>query len=610
MTSAFNILLVCLGGLWLLYIIATGLYAVLRKLGIKLQDGATQFSSWQESRRVTRYRRQHSAQIVGVPDLDALRKISALLSDYLKEFDVPGPAFSPNCDTSYRYIRFVSPLDAIIKRDKVENDGPEPLPWETTLDVLPIGRGASIREIYEELKFRHDFPATEPQITYAPPTLPKRINVKLPSWDIKIISLIDSREIERADAWNKKVYEREIAQVNKLETTANEIREEIRWKLQQAGKLYLAAERFASTEMDKYRSFKRSLAEDFLARKSSFQNAVAIESSPIQHAIAAYQKRSKQGIEQHFSLGLQSLALPLPGGYPWKVLYDDNEKIIQINQRVPLLGDIKVRRPDSRRDPAKRDSELFLRSYLPAISMRILENVAVNDLRDDVSMIAVNCWARFFERSTGRQKDAFIASVRAEKQEVLKINVEKADAVEAFRGLRGTFVFSLSEIVPIEPQIRLDKDDKRFVDGKDILDGMAQGQNLATMDWEDFEHLIRELLSKEYGRNGSEVKITRASRDRGVDAIIFDPDPLHGGKYVVQAKRYNNTVDVSAVRDLYGTMHNEGAARGILVTTSKYGRDAFEFVENKPMTLIDGEMLLWLLAKHGYKFKIELGAAN
>ena len=113
-------------------------------------------------------------------------------------------------------------------------------------------------------------------------------------------------------------------------------------------------------------------------------------------------------------------------------------------------------------------------------------------------------------------------------------------------------------------------------------------------------------MAKEYGKNGSDVKITRASRDRSVDAVVFDPDPLHGGKSVVQAKRYNNLVDVSAVRDLYGTMMNEGAARGILVTTSRYGRDAFDFASNKPITLTDGQNLLSLLAKHGYQFKIEL----
>ncbi len=132
------------------------------------------------------------------------------------------------------------------------------------------------------------------------------------------------------------------------------------------------------------------------------------------------------------------------------------------------------------------------------------------------------------------------------------------------------------ELVPVQPLIKFDKNDSRFVEAKEVIDHLGD-ENLATMDWQDFEHLIRELFEKEFGREGAEVKITQASRDRGVDAIAFDPDPIRGGKFVIQAKRYTNIVDVSAVRDLNGTVVNEGANRGILVTTSNYGRDAYGF---------------------------------
>jgi restriction system protein len=74
---------------------------------------------------------------------------------------------------------------------------------------------------------------------------------------------------------------------------------------------------------------------------------------------------------------------------------------------------------------------------------------------------------------------------------------------------------------------------------------MATGTNLAAIGWEEFEHLIRELFEKEFSGDGGEVKITRASRDGGVDAIAFDPDPIRGRKIVIQAKRYTNTVDGS-----------------------------------------------------------------
>ncbi|HEY1464738.1 MAG TPA: restriction endonuclease, partial [Terriglobales bacterium] len=94
------------------------------------------------------------------------------------------------------------------------------------------------------------------------------------------------------------------------------------------------------------------------------------------------------------------------------------------------------------------------------------------------------------------------------------------------------------------------------------------------------------------------------------DAIAFDPDPIRGGKIVIQAKRYTNPVGVSAVRDLFGTVHNEGATKGILVTTSDYGPDAYEFAKGKPLTLLSGSELLYLLEKHGHRAKIDLAEAK
>ena len=112
------------------------------------------------------------------------------------------------------------------------------------------------------------------------------------------------------------------------------------------------------------------------------------------------------------------------------------------------------------------------------------------------------------------------------------------------------------------------------------------------------------------GRHGAEVRLTRASRDRGVDAIIFDPDPLRGGKFVIQAKRYTLPVDVAAVRDLYGTLINEGANRGILITTSHYGPDAYAFARDKPISLLTGSDLVDMLRRHGRRYKIDLEEAR
>lgn len=55
---------------------------------------------------------------------------------------------------------------------------------------------------------------------------------------------------------------------------------------------------------------------------------------------------------------------------------------------------------------------------------------------------------------------------------------------------------------------------------------------------------------------------------------------------------------------------NEGAIKGILVTTSNFGPDAYEFVKGKPLTLISGGELLSLLMDAGYKAKIDLKEAK
>jgi restriction system protein len=61
---------------------------------------------------------------------------------------------------------------------------------------------------------------------------------------------------------------------------------------------------------------------------------------------------------------------------------------------------------------------------------------------------------------------------------------------------------------------------------------------------------------------------------------------------------------------LFGTVHNEGATKGILVTTSDYGPDAYDFAKDKPLTLLSGSELLYLLGKHGYEAKIDIKEAK
>ncbi len=200
--------------------------------------------------------------------------------------------------------------------------------------------------------------------------------------------------------------------------------------------------------------------------------------------------------------------------------------------------------------------------------------------------------------------------MQAQREEFTSINLANVEPKACFKALKGVGSSKLHGLAPVPPIMQLRREDGRFVSAYEVANTLDSSFNLAAMDWGDFEHLIREVFEKEFSVNGGEVKVTQASRDGGVDAIAFDPDPIRGGKTVIQAKRYTNTVGVGAVRDLYGTVMNEGANKGILVTTSDYGPDSYAFVSGKPLVLLNGANLLHMLEKHGHKARIDIQEAR
>jgi restriction system protein len=244
------------------------------------------------------------------------------------------------------------------------------------------------------------------------------------------------------------------------------------------------------------------------------------------------------------------------------------------------------------------------------IALRTVHELLEADVIGAISTIVFNGIVTSIDRSSGKQVTACVLSLQAGRDEFMAVNLANVEAKACFKALKGVGSSKLHSLAAVAPIMQIRRDDGRFVSAHEVAHTLDDSSNLAAMDWEDFEHLIREVFAAEFSSSGGEVKVTQASRDGGVDAIAFDPDPIRGGKIVIQAKRYSNTVGVAAVRDLYGTVMNEGANKGILVTTSDYGPDAYTFANGKPLVLLNGANLLHMLEKHGHRAHIDLREAR
>lgn len=354
-------------------------------------------------------------------------------------------------------------------------------------------------------------------------------------------------------------------------------------------------------------------------RKEAFIQEQVDYNKKIDELKDSYISHNVESIIEYCEMVLNNSEYPDSFSKSFELEYNPDTKILIVEYELPSIESFpkvkEVKYIASRKElkefyiPESQQTKMFDEAMYK-ITLRTIHELFEADSANAIEAISFNGWVKAINKATGKEENNCILSIQVKKNEFIKIDLSNVDPKSCFKNLKGVASSKLSSITPVQPILQISKVDKRFIESYDVANQIDTSTNLAAMDWEDFEHLIRELFEKEFQSNGGEVKVTQASRDGGVDAIAFDPDPIRGGKIVIQAKRYTNTVGVSAVRDLYGTVMNEGATKGILVLTADYGPDAYEFAKGKPLTLLNGSNLLHLLEKHGHHAKIDLREAK
>lgn len=234
---------------------------------------------------------------------------------------------------------------------------------------------------------------------------------------------------------------------------------------------------------------------------------------------------------------------------------------------------------------------LVLRELYAADEFGALDSVVVNGFVDDHDPV------------TGREAQIVLATVQAPRPAFSGLRLEQVSAVDCLTdGLRGQLSARPDQLTAVRPGRR-----PAEVGGAGAVvshgghaDGGGEEPDLFVMDPIAFENLVAEL----FRAMGMEAVTTQRSGDGGVDVEALDPAPIRGGRIVVQVKRYRNTVPPTAVRDLYGTVQDAGANKGVLVTTSTFGPGSYTFANGKPLELVPGAELVGLLHRYGLRGRL------
>jgi len=346
-----------------------------------------------------------------------------------------------------------------------------------------------------------------------------------------------------------------------------------------------------------------------VAERESAQRAQHATIDELERRFAACEPGA---VIEYMSAALADIPLPFQLTAPPRVAFSPDSRQLAIQLALPTIEVIPEERgfrfikARSEVAPTAMPATERKRRYaslIAQISLLVIERAFASDPSSVIETVVLNGHVASIDKRTGREINPCLVTVRTTQDLFRELDLARVDPVECLKGLTASISRSPAELVPVRPIIDFDMADPRFVKEDDVLATLDTRPNLMELTPIEFESLITNLFEK----MGLETRQTQASRDGGVDCVAYDSRPIFGGKVVIQAKRYKNTVGVSAVRDLFGTMQNEGATKGILVTTSGYGKASHEFANGKPLELIDGGGLLFLLSEHaGMDAKIEV----
>lgn len=336
----------------------------------------------------------------------------------------------------------------------------------------------------------------------------------------------------------------------------------------------------------------------------------AAQNAEVDRFAAAFTAAEPQAVVDYFSMVLANSVYPDDFPQQYRLAYVPESRQVVAEYELPTLEVVPAVREyryvktrdeiTSTARPAKDIRERYT-SVVTQITLRTVHELFEADRSGLVDTVVFNGVVNTTDPRTGQAVRPCLVTLRTTRDQFTAINLAKVDPAACLQHLSASVSKRPEELAPVRPVLEFDMVDQRFIDEVDVLADLDDRPNLLRLNPYEFESLIQNLFAK----MGLDTKQTRASRDGGVDCVAYDPRPIFGGKVIIQAKRYRNTVDVSAVRDLFGTLQNEGASKGILVTTSGYGPASYQFASGKPLELLDGSNLLHLLAEHaGLKARI------
>ena len=215
---------------------------------------------------------------------------------------------------------------------------------------------------------------------------------------------------------------------------------------------------------------------------------------------AAYATGDRSGVTSLCEIVLSRTAHPQLPSPDFELEFNPETMSLIVDYSLPApdaLPDLKEVRYIKTRDeltelkyPEPEQARLY-DSAVYQICLRVINDVFRADQSSVIAAITFNGWVTSVDPAKGKETTVCIISVTAQRAQFSEIDLARVDPKACFKSLRGVGSSKLHGITAIAPLCTISREDSRFIQAHDVAETLAEGYNLATMDWDEFEQLIR-----------------------------------------------------------------------------------------------------------------------
>lgn len=350
------------------------------------------------------------------------------------------------------------------------------------------------------------------------------------------------------------------------------------------------------------RQWVRQQRDAHRAREEAHDLAVGAHNAAVRVLERDVRARDREGVQA--LLGDVLDAVPLPDGFARRaeVAYSPHGEQAVVRVELPMLDVVPavvsysyVMKDQTRREkprPVGQVTQLY-RSVISQVVLLYLRDLF--DADQLLESVELGGHVHAMNRATGHREYPCLISVAVDRAKLAEINLLEVAAAECLKHLNALVSRHPHAVEAVTPVRDFDRAKFSFVEAVDVAARVDSRPDLTAMTPTEFEHFVRQVFES----MGMEGWTTDRTGDDGVDAVVFNKDPIIGGLTIVQAKKYTRVLGVNHIRELVGAMDEKRAGRAILVTTSWFASGCWtKASDNGRIELIDGPRLRHLVKQH------------